>query len=61
MVSMGFLDYPQKDSSIPLDNPHSAQTALEIARQGIVLLKKMTAISLPLNREGDENPGDHRP
>ncbi|HEY1685783.1 MAG TPA: glycoside hydrolase family 3 C-terminal domain-containing protein [Tepidisphaeraceae bacterium] len=49
MVTMGFLDRPQKDSSIPLDNPRSVQTALEIARQGTVLLKNEGNL-LPLDR-----------
>lgn len=35
----GFFDNPQTDSSIPLDNPQGAETALDLAREGIVLLK----------------------
>ena len=37
--AFGFLDAPAGDPSIPEDNPASRQTALDIARQGIVLLK----------------------
>lgn len=35
----GFFDNPQTDSSIPLDNPQGAETALDLAREGIVLMK----------------------
>lgn len=37
--AFGFLDAPILDTSIPEDNPASRQTALDIAREGIVLLK----------------------
>jgi beta-glucosidase len=47
-VSMGFLDRPQKESNIPLDDPSSRKVALEIARQGIVLLKNQDNL-LPLD------------
>lgn len=39
LIAFGMLDKEQKDSSIPLDNPFSRQTALDLAREGIVLLK----------------------
>lgn len=39
LIAFGFLDKDPKDTSIALDNPHSRQTALDIAREGIVLLK----------------------
>ena len=39
LIAFGFLDKEPKDTSIALDNPHSRQTALDIARGGIVLLK----------------------
>lgn len=39
LIAFGFLDKNPKDTSIALDNPHSRQTALDIAREGIVLLK----------------------
>lgn len=48
-VSMGFLDRPQKDPKTPLDDPASRNVALQIARQGIVLLKNQNNI-LPLDR-----------
>ena len=35
----GFFDNPQTDSSIPLDNPQGVETALDLAREGIVLMK----------------------
>ncbi len=35
----GWLDQPQQDTSIPLDDPATAQVALELARAGCVLLK----------------------
>lgn len=39
LIAYGMLDNPQKDQSIPLDNPYSREVALELAREGIVLLK----------------------
>lgn len=38
-IGFGFFDKIQLDKSIPLDNPKSAVTALNVAREGIVLLK----------------------
>ncbi len=35
----GWLDHEQKDASIPYEDPVTAEVALEVARQGIVLLK----------------------
>jgi beta-glucosidase len=49
IVSFGFLDRPQLDSSIPLDDPTSTLEALNEAREGIVLLKNEREI-LPLDR-----------
>lgn len=46
-IAFGMLDKEQKDSSISLDNPFSRQTALELAREGVVLLKN-EANQLPL-------------
>jgi beta-glucosidase len=39
IVRMGFLDRPQRDPSILENDPESGKTALEIAEEGIVLLK----------------------
>lgn len=44
----GFYDNPQIDNSIPLDNPESAATSLDLARNGIVLLKNQDSL-LPLS------------
>jgi beta-glucosidase len=49
IVSFGFLDRPQLDPSIPLDDPASALEALNEAREGIVLLRNEGEI-LPLDR-----------
>jgi len=45
---MGWLDRPQKDEAIPLNDPQSAEVALEVARAGIVLLKNERSL-LPLD------------
>lgn len=44
----GFFDNPQLDTTIPLDNPDGARVALELAREGIVLLKNENGL-LPLD------------
>jgi beta-glucosidase len=49
IISFGFLDRPQLDTSIPLDDPASSLEALNEAREGIVLLKNQGNI-LPLDR-----------
>ncbi|MBR0174995.1 MAG: glycoside hydrolase family 3 C-terminal domain-containing protein [Bacteroidales bacterium] len=43
-IAFGFFDSPRKDASIPEDNPESRQTALDIAREGVVLLKNEGAL-----------------
>lgn len=48
-IAMGFLDRPQKRTDLPLDSRESDQTALEIARSAIVLLKNEHDL-LPLDR-----------
>ncbi len=48
-VSMGWLDRPQLDPSIPRDDPTSDATALAVARAGLVLLKNDRGV-LPLDR-----------
>ena len=48
-IAFGFLDKELKDSSIPEDNPESRQTALDLAREGVVLLKNDGV--LPLSRK----------
>lgn len=47
VISFGLFDRQQKDANIPLDYDKSAQTALELAREGIVLLRNEDGI-LPL-------------
>src|ERR1700745_3621988 len=49
IVSFGFLDRPQQDTSIPINDPRSKATAIDVAREGIVLLKNGAKI-LPLNK-----------
>jgi beta-glucosidase len=49
MIEMGFLDRPQLRPEIPRDDPSSAITALNVARNGIVLLKNDRKL-LPLDR-----------
>jgi beta-glucosidase len=46
----GWLDHEQQDASIPLDDPATAEVALELARAGIVLLSNEGAV-LPLSPE----------
>ncbi|RYG43200.1 glycoside hydrolase family 3 protein [bacterium] len=48
--AMGFADRPQEDPAIPKDDPTSAETALQIAREGTVLLKNDRL--LPLSGTG---------
>lgn len=38
-IAMGFYDNPMTDADIALNNPTSARTALNMAREGVVLLK----------------------
>jgi len=45
----GFFDHTQKDTTIPLDNPEGCKTALQLAREGIVLLKNENNI-LPIGK-----------
>jgi beta-glucosidase len=49
IVSFGFLDRPQQDTSIPINDPRSKTTAIDVAREGIVLLKNDSHI-LPLDK-----------
>jgi beta-glucosidase len=48
-VEMGWLDREQKDPSIPRNDDSNNQTALAVAREGIVLLKNTNNL-LPLDR-----------
>ena len=45
-IAFGFLDTPRKDTSIPENNPATAEIALDIAREGIVMLKNDKALPL---------------
>jgi len=49
IVRMGYLDRPQRDRSIPENNPESGRAASAIAEEGIVLLKNEKN-TLPLDR-----------
>jgi beta-glucosidase len=49
IVSFGFLDRPQLDPSIPVDDPQSKVAAVDVAREGIILLKNEHGI-LPLDK-----------
>lgn len=46
VISFGIIDRQQKDTSIALDCETSAQTALDLAREGIVMLKNDGALPL---------------
>lgn len=48
LIGFGFQNAKQEDKSIPLDNPASVKTALDVANEGIVLLKNEKNI-LPIN------------
>ena len=48
-VQMGWMDRPQRDPSIPADDPANNDTALAVAREGITLLKNGGGL-LPLDR-----------
>jgi beta-glucosidase len=48
MISFGYLDRQQLRLDIPLDNPFSETTSLNVAREGIVLLKNKANL-LPLS------------
>jgi beta-glucosidase len=48
IIAAGFLDRDQERKDIPKDNPESAKAALEVARQGFVLLKNQGGL-LPLD------------
>jgi beta-glucosidase len=48
IISFGFLDHPQLDTSVPIDDPRSKATAIDVAREGVVLLKNESHM-LPLD------------
>jgi beta-glucosidase len=49
VISFGYLDRQQLDTSIPLDDPFSETASLNIAREGIILLKNKNNL-LPLQK-----------
>lgn len=46
LIAFGFLDRPQKDTSIPEDNPSSDETSLAVASESIVMLENHGALPL---------------
>ena len=48
MVAFDFQNGMKADKNIPLDDPKAAEVALDVAREGIVLLKN-TQNTLPIN------------
>jgi beta-glucosidase len=48
MICFGWMDHPQQDASIPLEDPHTAAVALEVARRSCVLLRNERGF-LPLD------------
>jgi beta-glucosidase len=50
IISFGFLDRPQLDPSIPVNDPRSKEVATDVAREGIVLLENKGNF-LPLNKQ----------
>ena len=48
MLCFGWIDHPQQDSTIPLEDPATAAVSLEVARRGCVLLKNEGGL-LPLD------------
>jgi len=48
-VCFGWLDRPQKQLDIPMDDPETAEVALEVSRRGTVLLKNSDN-TLPIDR-----------
>jgi beta-glucosidase len=54
MVALNFLNRPQREKRIPLNNPKSAAAALKVAAQGTVLLKNKNNF-LPLNTAQDKD------
>lgn len=47
VIAFGIFDRKQKEEDIPLNNPSSHETALALAREGIVMLKNDGGV-LPL-------------
>ena len=47
VIAFGIFDHPQKDATIPEKNPYTENIALQIAREGMVLLKNESNI-LPI-------------
>lgn len=49
IFSFGFYDNPQTDGTIPLDNPDNDTVSLQLARNGIVLLKNDSILPFKLS------------
>ncbi len=54
LIAFGIFDKQQLDTSIPLNNPATVKTALDVSKDGIVLLKNTDNI-LPINPQTVKN------
>lgn len=52
LSAFGLLDNETKDAGIPLDNPENHARALEVAREGIVMLKNNGILPLKPSKKG---------
>ncbi|MFR6414304.1 MAG: hypothetical protein ACLUNS_00090 [Alistipes shahii] len=52
LIAFGFFDRDQRDASIPEQDAVSREAALQLAREGIVLLKNDNGLLLPCAEAG---------
>ena len=60
LIAFGFLDREQKDPSIPERDPESDATALEVARNSMVLLKNDGLLPFGAQDTQSDRPGAER-